>query len=62
MLDAFKTLAGGKKVEKTTKIWRVQTKKFPEIDPGLVSNPNGFGASADAGFISSGLNSFQMPA
>jgi hypothetical protein len=50
-------LAGDKKIEKTIKVWPVQTKKFPEIDPGLVSNPHGFGDSPDAEVISSGLNS-----
>jgi hypothetical protein len=55
--EYYFNLAGGKKVEKTTRVWRVQTKKFPEIDPGLVSNPNGFGDSPDSESISSGLNS-----
>ncbi len=50
-------LAGAKGVGKTTRVWRVQTKKFPTIDPGLVSNPFGFGDSPDAEVISSGLNS-----
>jgi Disulphide bond corrector protein DsbC len=50
-------LAGDKKLDKTIKVWRVQTKKFPEIDPGLVSNPSGFDGSPDAEVISSGLNS-----
>ncbi len=50
-------LAGPMKVEKTTKVWRVQTKKYPEIDPGLVSTHYGFGDSPDAEVISSGLNS-----
>ncbi len=45
-----------KKLGKTIKIWRVQNKKFPEIDPGLVSNPYGFDDSPDAEAISSGLN------
>jgi hypothetical protein len=49
--------AGEKKLGKTIKVWRVQTKKFPEIDPGLVSNPYGFADSPDAEVISSGLNS-----
>jgi hypothetical protein len=50
-------LPGDKKIEKTIKVWPVQTKKFPEIDPGLVSNPHGFADSPDAEVISSGLNS-----
>ena len=39
------------------KVWKVQTKKFPEIDPGMVSDPYGFGDSPDAEVISAGLNS-----
>jgi hypothetical protein len=46
----------GEKLDKTMKAWRVQTKKFPQIDPGLVSDPYGFGDSPDAEAISSGLN------
>ena len=49
--------AGEKKLGKTIKVWRVQTKKFPQVDPGLVSNPYGFADSPDAEVISSGLNS-----
>jgi hypothetical protein len=55
--DNYFQLAGDKKLDKTIKVWRVQTKKFPEIDPGLVSNPMGFHDSPDAEMISSGLNS-----
>jgi hypothetical protein len=47
----------GKKLGTTIKVWKVQTKKFPEIDPGLVSDPLGFDDSPDTEFISSGLNS-----
>src|SRR5262249_59891449 len=47
---------GGEKLGKTMKVWRVQTKKFPEIDPGLVSDPYGFADSPDAEVISSGHN------
>jgi hypothetical protein len=36
---------------------RVQTRSFPEIDPGLVSDPYGFADSPDAEVISGGLNS-----
>lgn len=46
----------GDKVEKTIKVWKVQTKKFPEIDPGLVSSPYDFDDSPDCEVISSGLN------
>jgi hypothetical protein len=55
--EYYVQFAGGNKIEKTTRVWRVQTKKFPEIDPGLVSNPDRFGGSPDAESISSGLNS-----
>jgi len=55
--ENYDKLARGEKVEKTIKVWQVQTKKFPEIDPGLVSNPDGFAGSLDAERISSGLNS-----
>jgi hypothetical protein len=50
-------LSGDRKLEKTIQVWPVQTKKYPEIDPGLVSNPYGFRDSPDAEVISSGLNS-----
>src|SRR5262249_54887244 len=48
---------GGEKLGKTMKAWKVQTKKFPEIDPGLVSDPYGFADSPDAEVISGGQNS-----
>jgi hypothetical protein len=47
---------GGDHLGQTIKVWKVQTKKFPEIDPGMVSDPYGFGDSPDAEVISSGLN------
>jgi hypothetical protein len=47
----------GEKLGKTIKVWKVQTKKFPEVDPGLVSDPYGFDDSPDAEAIASGLNS-----
>jgi hypothetical protein len=49
--------AGNRQIGKTIQVWPVQTKKYPEIDPGLVSNPHGFRDSPDAEVISSGLNS-----
>ena len=49
--------AGEKGIGKTIKVWKVQTKKHPEIDPGLVSSPFGFLDSPDTEIISSGLNS-----
>ena len=53
----YRHYPGGDKLGQTIKVWKVQTKKFPEIDPGLVSDPYGFGDSPDAEVISSGLNS-----
>ena len=55
--DNYLQYAGDKEIARTIKVWKVQTKKFPEIDPGLVSNPHGFADSPDAEVISSGLNS-----
>lgn len=37
--------------------WKVHEKTFPEIDPGVVSNPYGFLDTPDAELISSGVNS-----
>jgi hypothetical protein len=53
----YRSWPGGEALGKTMKVWRVQTKKFPEIDPGLVSDPYGFADSPDAEVISGGLNS-----
>ena len=39
------------------KVWRVQNKKFPEIDPGLVSSRETFVNTQDAEIISGGINS-----
>jgi len=52
----YPALASGKPIGKTIKVWKVQTKKYPEIDPGLVSDGYVFEDSPDAEFISSGLN------
>src|SRR5205823_3680627 len=46
----------GKTLGKTMKVWRVQTRRFPQIDPGLVSNPKGFVGASDAEVIAAGLN------
>src|SRR5262249_40883269 len=54
--ENYRHWPGGEKLGKTMKVWKVQTKKFPEIDPGLVSDPYGFADSPDAEVISSGLN------
>ena len=53
----YRDWPGGAKLDKTIKVWRVQTRSFPQIDPGLVADPYGFGDSPDAEVISSGLNS-----
>src|SRR5262245_36050396 len=55
--ENYRHWPGGEALGKTMKVWRVQTKKFPEIDPGLVSDPYGFADSPDAEVISSGQNS-----
>jgi len=55
--DNYRHYPGGDKLGQTMKVWKVQTKKFPEIDPGMVSDPYGFGDSPDAEVISAGLNS-----
>jgi hypothetical protein len=53
----YRDWPGGDQLGPTIKVWKVQTRKFPEIDPGLVSDPYGFADSPDAEVISSGLNS-----
>ena len=55
--ENYRHWPGGDKLGKTIKVWKVQTRKFPEIDPGLVSDPYGFDDSPDAEAIASGLNS-----
>ena len=55
--ENYRHWPGGEKLGKTIKVWKVATKKFPEIDPGLVSDPYGFDDSPDAEVISSGLDS-----
>ena len=47
---------GGDELGPKIKAWKVQKKKFPEVDPGLVSDPYGFADSPDAEVISSGVN------
>jgi hypothetical protein len=53
----YRDWPGGDQLGSTIKVWRVQTRKYPEIEAGLVSDPNGFSDSPDAEVISSGLNS-----
>jgi hypothetical protein len=55
--DNYRHWPDGESLGKTVKVWKMQTKKFPEIDPGLVSDPYGFNDSPDAEAIASGLNS-----
>jgi len=55
--ENYRTWPGGAELGKTMKVWKVQNKKFSEVDPGLVSDPYGFTDSPDAEVISSGLNS-----
>jgi hypothetical protein len=55
--ENYRHWPGGEKLGKTIKVWKVQNKKFPDIDPGLVSDPYGFDDSPDAEAIASGLNS-----
>src|SRR5262245_8396016 len=54
---SYRQFPGGEALGPTMKAWQVQTKKFPEIDPGLVSDPYGFADSPDAEVISAGQNS-----
>jgi hypothetical protein len=54
--ENYRHWPGGEKLGKTMKAWKVQTRKFPDIDPGLVSDPYGFADAPDAEVISSGLN------
>jgi hypothetical protein len=54
--ENYRHWPGGEKLGKTIKVWKVATKRFPEIDPGLVSDPYGFDDSPDAEVISSGIN------
>jgi hypothetical protein len=54
--EDYRHWPGGDKLGKTMKMWKVQNKRFPEIDPGLVSDPYGFDDSPDAEVISRGNN------
>jgi hypothetical protein len=55
--EDYRDWPGGAELGKKLKVWKVQNKQFPEIDPGLVSDPYGFDDSPDAEVISSGINS-----
>jgi len=56
----YRGLASGRPIGKTIKVWRVQTKDYPDVDPGLVSSPWDFEGSPDAEVIASGVN-MKMP-
>jgi hypothetical protein len=47
----------GRDLGTTLKMWKVQNKTFPDIDPGMVSDPYGVSDSPDTEVISSGINS-----
>lgn len=55
--EHYRNWPGSRSLGSKMKVWKVQTRKFPDVDPGLVSNPMGFADSPDAEIISSGLNS-----
>ena len=52
----YLSLAGGKPLPKMMKVWRVQTKKYPDVDWGLVAPGARLRNFTDAEVISSGLN------
>lgn len=54
--DDYYLYPGTRKLGEKLKVWRIQTKQFPEIDPGLVSSRDRFTATPDAEIISGGLN------
>ncbi len=47
---------GTEKLGETLRVWKVQEKNFPEIDPGLVSSRENFTETPDAEVISGGFN------
>jgi hypothetical protein len=53
----YRALTSGRPLGKSLKVWRVQTKDFPEIDPGIVSSAWDFEASPDAELIALGVSS-----
>lgn len=55
--ENYRHWPGGTELGNKLKVWKVQNKEFPAVDPGLVSDPYGFGDSPDAEVISSGINS-----
>ena len=55
--EHYRVHADPGEIGETMRVWRVQTRMFPEIDPGLASNRWYTSESPDAEIISSGLNS-----
>jgi hypothetical protein len=53
--SSYRPYPGGDKLGRTTKVWKVQSKRYPEVDFGLVSDPYGFGDSPDAEVIAAGF-------
>jgi hypothetical protein len=52
--ENYRLWPGGDRLGKTMKMWRVQRKKFPEIDPGLVSDPYAIDDYPDAEVLARG--------
>jgi hypothetical protein len=53
--DGYPDITIDKSLGPTMKVWRVQNKDYPEIDPGLVSDLYGFADSPDAEVIAQGI-------
>lgn len=53
----YKHYADGAALGPRLQVWKVQNRKFPAVDPGLVSEPSNFDSAPDAEIIASGLNS-----
>jgi hypothetical protein len=53
----YRPYPGGDALPPKLSVWKVQTRTYPSIDPGLVSDPYGFEDSPDCEWISSGVNS-----
>jgi hypothetical protein len=52
----YREFPEGKDLPSSMKVLKMQNKSFPEIDPGLVSDPYGFEPTPDAEVMSSGIN------
>jgi hypothetical protein len=53
----YRAYAEGASLGERIKVWKVQNRSFPKIDPGLVSDPYNFDSVPDAENIASGINS-----